>query len=394
MGMNIILFDGEEHKSLLPITYTRPVSYIRIGISTILEKWQRYFPEVSVLSEPYLQNKFPFAFSNEACVFVNAGLCPNSTLINAIQSLQPGQKIISKNVLLAANTHKSFNIQDFHLLEPIEYSGDFLLIQYPWDIFRNNGEALIDDFKYLTLNRKSEPLPTHCTLIGNPELLFIAPGATVLASIINTSGGPVYIGNNAEVMEGCMLRGPIAICDHAGLKMAAKIYGPTTIGPYCRVGGEVNNSVFFAYSNKGHDGFVGNSVIAEWCNLGADTNTSNLKNNYGNVKIWSYPQGKMAETSLQFCGTIMADHAKTGINTMLNTATVVGVAANIFGGGFPPKFIPDFSWGGSDGFESFDLQKCFEVAERMMQRRNVTLTDNDKDILTKVAKETAIYRNF
>jgi UDP-N-acetylglucosamine diphosphorylase/glucosamine-1-phosphate N-acetyltransferase len=228
--------------------------------------------------------------------------------------------------------------------------------------------------------------------LGDPSLLFLEPGAKAQASIFNTQTGPIYLGKDSEVMEGCLVRGGLALCEGAGLKMGAKIYGPTTIGPHAKVGGEVNNSVILGYSNKGHEGFLGNSVLGEWCNLGADTNNSNLKNTYDAVDIWDYAQGRYRSTGLQFCGLFMGDHAKTGINTMLNTGTVVGVAANVFGGGFPPKFIPDFSWGGAEGLTTHRLDKALQTAKAVMARRNTPLTEAAAQLLQAVFQQTKAYR--
>jgi UDP-N-acetylglucosamine diphosphorylase/glucosamine-1-phosphate N-acetyltransferase len=232
----------------------------------------------------------------------------------------------------------------------------------------------------LTKGRKSQPLNNSCRNIGKGKI-FIEEGASANDTTFNTTTGCIYIGKDAEVMEGSVVRGPFALCEHSVLKMSSKIYGATTIGPHSKVGGEVNNSVVFGYSNKAHDGFLGNSVIGEWCNLGADTNNSNLKNNYANVKLWNYSGENFIDTGLQFCGLIMGDHSKCGINTMFNTGTVAGVSSNIFGSGFPRNFIPSFSWGGAQGFTTYRFEHAIETAQLVMQRRNTELTDNDKDIL-------------
>ncbi len=282
-------------------------------------------------------------------------------------------------------------MSDFSKFDAIEFEGDILKIEHTWDIFSKNGEAIADDYKLLTEGRQSEPIPSNVNVI-NPEHIFIEKGAKLNFVTLNASNGPIYIGKDSEIMEGSVIRGPFALCDNATIKLGSKIYGPTTFGPYCKVGGEVNNSVLFGYSNKGHDGFLGNSVLGEWCNLGADTNNSNLKNNYAEVRLWDYQTGGFAKTGLQFCGLMMGDHSKCGINTMFNTGTVVGVSANIFGSGFPRNFVPSFSWGGSKGFVTYKTNKAFEVAEVVMARRNEAFTAMDKAILEHVFELTKSYR--
>ncbi len=387
--MNIILSDAGEHLSLLPLTYTRPVADIRIGIDTIREKWARASGAgLSIHTQDYLQAKFPME-ATEGAYLVRAAVIPDADLVSAIRSLQPKQRLFRGAEWLATALNGKSESDD---AENVEYKGEVLIVKRPWDIFHYNGTVLTRDFDTLTNGRTSEKPDGSCKVIGNPDRLFIEEGATVLDSTFNTTSGPIYIGKDAQVMEGSRVRGPFALCEHGVLKMDTKIYGPTTIGPYCKCGGEINNSVIFGYSNKGHDGFMGNSVIAEWCNLGADTNTSNLKNNYGPVKVWNYADRDIVDTGLQFCGTIMGDHSKTSINTMLNTGTIVGVCANIYGGGFPPKFIPSFSWGSPDGFQEFRLDKAYEVAERMMERRSVELTTEDREILQHICQNSSEFR--
>jgi len=391
--MNYILFDGVERVNLLPFTFTRPVASIRFGILTIAEKWEKMLgAKVSFKTQDYLSTKFPINIESDN-VFINGAVCPDESLIKAITSLQPGQTLTGQGIIIAARLDQNqANKFDFrNLSNALESNLPFQHIQYTYDIFSGNGEAIERDFSLITKGRKSQPLSGTNTLIGNGAL-FIEEGASVECSTINTSAGPVYIGKDAEVMEGCRIRGPFALCEHGGLKMDAKIYGPTTVGPYCKVGGEVNNSVFFSYSNKGHDGFIGNAVIGEWCNLGADTNNSNLKNTYEEVKLWNYNSERFEKTGLTFCGLMMGDHSKSGINTMFNTGTVVGVAANIFGSGFPRNFVPSFSWGGAHGFETFQLKKMYQVAEAMCARRNVQFTDIDKEIINEIFRQTSRYR--
>lgn len=391
--MNYILFDGEERVNLLPFTYTRPIAGIRIGILTIAEKWEKYLESpVSYQTENYLAEKFPIHLSDDN-LFINGSVCPDPELLSALKTLQPGETLTKGKVILGARLNQAaastFRLEN--LANAINFQGTFQHIRFTWDIFSQNGQAIIADYNLLTAGRMSEPIPPSNRVI-RPERIFIEPGAKVEFAILNASEGPIYIGRDAEIMEGCKVRGPFALGDHAGLKMDAKIYGPTTVGPYCKVGGEVNNSVFFAYSNKGHDGFIGNAVIGEWCNLGADTNNSNLKNTYEEVKLWSYRSERFEKTGLTFCGLMMGDHSKSGINTMFNTGTVVGVAANIFGSGFPRNFIPSFAWGGAQGFETFQIKKAFQVAEAMCARRNVTFGEMDKAILKEVYEQSKKFR--
>jgi len=281
-----------------------------------------------------------------------------------------------------------FDTENFSTLE---LEGSPQKIFNVWDLFTQNHRAIRDDFDRMTQGRTSQKLPDYVTCI-NPDQIFVEEGAEVLPCTLNASNGPIYIGRKATVMEGCHLRGPLAVCESATLKMGAKIYTGTTIGPHAKVGGEITNSVINGFSNKAHDGYMGNTVIGEWCNIGADTNTSNLKNNYAPIKLWNYQEERFTPTGQQFCGLIMGDHSKCGINTMFNTGTVVGVNANIYGGGFPRNFIPSFSWGGSHGFKSYQLDKALEVAEIVMKRRNVSLSKADHHILTAIFDATKKFR--
>lgn len=392
----IVLFDDQRRDDLLPLTFTRPVAEIRMGILTISQKWSMLTgASVHYLTQDYLQAKYPNAPKGEPVLFVNGGVCPDGNLVDKIRALKPNQAIVKGDTLIVAMLNSTVDtLPAAGLFEmTFEYPDDILEVKYPWDIFRNNGEALVRDYSLITKGRKSQPISTTNTVL-NPENVFIEEGARVECAILNAETGPIYIGKDAEVMEGSIVRGPFALGEHSALKMGAKIYGPTTVGPYCKVGGEVNNSVFFAFSNKAHDGFIGNSVIGEWCNLGADTNNSNLKNNYAPVKLWNYRKKGFVDTGLQFCGLIMGDHSKCGINTMFNTGTVVGVSANIFGDGFPRNFIPCFSWGGAAGFTTYQPQKAFETARIMMSRRDLPFTDIDKEILLKVFELTQEYRMY
>ncbi len=383
--MNIVLFDGIGHKNLLPLTFTRPVAHLRVGILTIEEKWNYYLNQsCNIRTKDYLQVKFKSA-DDAQDLGINATVLPTFDLAETILDLKDNQILMKKGQVIAI---KPMPKADANLEKELkgalvlEYDLDVNFINRPWDIFLQNGLEIEKDFSILTEGKTSAELHESNILIGDEEHLFIEEGTQIYASTLNTLEGPIYIGKNAEIMEGSMIRGSFALCENATVKMGAKIYGPTTIGPHSKVGGEIGNSVIIGYSNKGHDGYLGNSVLGEWCNLGADTNTSNLKNNYSEVKVWSYNENDYIESGQQFCGLIMGDHSKSSINTMFNTGTVVGVCANVFDGGFPPKHIPSFSWGGKENLEDFRLDKAFEVAEKVMARRKVAFTEEDKNILT------------
>ncbi len=389
--MNVILFD-DDRENLYPLSLTRPISDFRIGISTIKEKWEFYYNDVSVKTDDYLSEKFPIKKKKDN-LWINASVLPNKDLVTEINSLRKGELLKKGKMVIAIHNH----IFSTSKLDDIKSHSIFNKITDLCDIFSLNGEEIQNDFDRMITNKsnqfsKKQIEETNIKIGNNP--IFIEKGAKVNHSILNTTDGPIYIGKDAEIMEGSMVRGPFAMCNNSVLKMGSKIYGPTTLGPFCKVGGEVNNSIFFGYSSKAHDGFLGNSVIGEWCNLGADTNNSNLKNNYEEVKVWNYKTEKFKKTGLQFCGLIMADHSKCGINTMFNTGTVVGVSSNIFGSGFPRSFIPSFSWGGNSGFTTYKTNKVFEVAEIVMKRRNIEFTDDDKSILENVFELTSKYRNY
>lgn len=389
--MNYILFDGPYRDNLLPFTFTRPVADIRVGILTIRQKWESFLEyTTTTVTEDYLSDKFPMVEMEEN-IMINASFLPNTEVVELIKNLSDNQAIFKEEDVIAFFAKEGEEVSDFSNFEAIEFEGDILKIENTWDIFSKNGEAIEEDFNLITNGRKSEPIPVTVKTL-NPENIFIEKGAKLNFVTLNASSGPIYIGKDAEIMEGTVVRGPLALCNDATLKLATKIYGPTTVGPHSKVGGEVNNSVIFGYSNKGHDGFLGNSVLGEWCNIGADSNNSNLKNNYAEVRLWDYQTGGFAKTGLQFCGLMMGDHSKCGINTMFNTGTVVGVSANIFGSGFPRNFVPSFSWGGSKGFVTYKTNKAFEVAEVVMGRRNEEFTDKDKAILEYVFEETKQYR--
>tara|TARA_R110000764_G_scaffold219818_1_gene307877 strand:- start:309395 stop:310570 length:1176 start_codon:yes stop_codon:yes gene_type:complete len=391
--MNYILSDGNHREDLFPFTFTRPVSEIRVGILTISEKWEKWLKApVSFQTEEYLSEKYPLTVAAENMV-INGSYLPNKALIKAIQNLKMGEALMDGEDYVAYTTdspNEFFSSEDY---VTVHFKSDCTIIKNTWDIFSNNAAALQADFDVLTQGRKSQPI-SNTNKVKSPENIFIEEGATVEFCILNASTGPIYIGKNALMMEGCMVRGGLALCENAILKMGAKIYGAVTAGPGCKLGGEVNNAVLFANSNKGHDGFLGNSVIGEWCNIGADTNTSNLKNNYAPVRLWNYQTEGFAKTGLQFCGLMMGDHSKCGINVMFNTGTVIGVSANIFGSGFPRNFIPSFSWGGASGFTAFRTNKAFEVAEAMMKRRNMEFNDTEAKILEHVFEFTQKWRNY
>tara|TARA_B100000780_G_C21073135_1_gene431922 strand:- start:81 stop:1256 length:1176 start_codon:yes stop_codon:yes gene_type:complete len=386
--MNYILFDGSVRNSLLPFTFTRPVADIRIGILSIREKWEKHLGyTTTTITEEYLEAKYPMVELEEN-ILINASYLPTKSLVEQVRNLSENQAIFKGEEVIAFFTSDTQEDVDFTLYKQIECSEDVLQLKNTWDIFSLNDKAIKADFGLITQGRTSQPIPEGVHAI-NKENIFIEEGATISFSSLNASKGPIYIGKDAEIMEGCLVRGPFAMCEHSVLKMGAKVYGATTLGPYCKVGGEVNNSVLFGFSSKGHEGFLGNSVLGEWCNIGADTNTSNLKNNYAEVKLWNYHTERFTNTGLQFCGLMMGDHSKCGINTMFNTGTVVGVSANIFGSGFPRNFIPSFSWGGAAGFTTYQLNKVIEVAKVVMRRRDVQFSKIDENILQHVFDETA-----
>jgi len=388
--MNYILFDGEHRDALLPFTYTRPVADIRIGILTIREKWELSLgATTTTVTEDYLSDKYPMV-EMEQNVMINASYLPSKVLVTQIKNLKENQAIYDGDTMVAFFSLEDQEI-DVNSLEVLQSEEPPLKVETTWDIFSKNGAAIQADFNLITAERTSASIPEK-TVAFNPEAIFIEEGAKLPLCVLNATDGPIYIGKNSEIMEGSMVRGPFALCEGSTLKMGTKIYGPTTVGPHSKVGGEVNNSVFFGYANKAHDGFLGNSVIGEWCNLGADTNNSNLKNNYAEVRLWSYETENFAKTGLQFCGLMMGDHSKCGINTMFNTGTVVGVSANIFGSGFPRNFSPSFSWGGSKGFTTYLTSKALEVAEVVMKRRGMEFTAQESAILEHVFKRSATYR--
>ena len=385
--MQLVFSDAQYWEDFLPLTFTRPIAEMRCGILTFSERWQKILAttEVSWFTEMYLQQKFREPEKKES-LFLVPNFLPTETVIQQIKELKQGEALVYEDELVAAKINmEGFSLHQIEKMTDIKE--ELIFYKKPTDLFTYNKEAIDFDFELLTKGKISQELSSTNGFLGNKEDLFIEEGAEIEFSTINTKAGKIYIGKNAEVMEGCNLRGPIVLCEGSKFNLGAKIYGATTIGPHSKVGGEVSNIIIFGYSNKGHDGFVGNSVIGEWCNLGADTNSSNLKNNYGNVKLWNYRTKDFQDTGLQFAGLIMGDHSKTAINTQLNTGTVIGVASNIFKEGFPPNLIENFSWGGFKDDERFKLDKAYEVAEKVMARRKLPLTDGDKAILKHIFNE-------
>ena len=387
----VTLVDHQERDHLLPLTYTRPVADIRVGAFTIAEKWKKRFDaDVDYLTQDYLQTVFP-CYSEKSEIAVNGALIPTNDIVAQIRDLDLGQSLYHEENWLATKSH-DFSKNHLNGDSRVQYQGEVRIIDRSWKIFQLNDWALREDFEWIRYNLKESSISLD-GVVTTGEDLFVEEGAIVRSSaVLNSETGPIYIARNAEVMEGCLVRGGLALMESSTLKMGAKIYGATTIGPHSKVGGEVNNAVLFGYSNKGHDGFIGNTVIGEWCNLGADTNTSNLKNNYADVKIFNYALGRSESTGGQFCGLTMGDHAKTGINTMFNTGTVCGVFANVFGAGFPHRKIPNFAWGGADGFKTFRIQDALDVAEKVMARRGIALSDNWKKVYTHLFDQMSAQR--
>jgi UDP-N-acetylglucosamine diphosphorylase/glucosamine-1-phosphate N-acetyltransferase len=388
--MNTILFDDQEVSHLYPFTLTRPAAEIRCGILTLAEKWKLCLSaDISYSCAEHLCAKYPAKLEAEN-LFINGSVLPDTALLTAIQALESGEALRSENGLIA---YRGAQLAEAEQAKSLQFTDEFFQISRIHNIFSFNHHQINLDFERLTSNRVSQTLSSTNTVIGKHPI-FLEEGAKAEATVFNTSEGPIYLGKNSEVMEGALIRGPFALCESAGIKMGAKIYNGTTVGPHSKVGGEVSNSVIFAYSNKGHDGFLGNSVLGEWCNLGADTNNSNLKNNYEIVKLWNYQTERFEKTGLQFCGLFMGDHSKCGINTMFNTGTVVGVSANIFGSGFPRNFVPSFSWGGAQGFDTYTPAKAFQTAELVMQRRHIELSEDDKNILNYIYTLESKFRNW
>lgn len=372
--MKIQLHDNWSHLKFAPLSLTRPIGNLRVGILTNDQRWKFLVPgaEISYSTEEYLADLFT---DDNGDVLVNACVIPNEGIKDAVLSLKGNEKLRIDGMWIASRGTGEVIV---------DYQGETpVILKERWDLYQKNGEILEQDFEMITKGRTGVQLSSTNTVIGDSSRIFLEKGAKVEAAILNCSGGPIYIGADAEIMEGSIVRGPFAMCEHSALKLGSKVYGPTTLGPYCKAGGELNNVVFQEYSNKGHDGFLGNALIGAWCNLGADTNTSNLKNNYGTVKTWSYESNRLEQTGIQFMGLVMGDHSKCGINTMFNTATVVGVSSNVFGSEFPPKYVPDFTWGMGDTAYSFD--KAIESINNMMARRDKRLSTQEITVLKHIA---------
>ncbi len=388
--MNYILFDGKVRDALLPFTFTRPVAEIRIGILTIREKWEKHLnTSISSLTEDYLTPKYPLIEKQEN-ILINASFLPQKELVG---NLKDNEALLMDGDVVAYYSKNAGTNTDFSKYNKIVYSGKVLRIEHTWDIFSKNAEALQADFDFLTAGRNSAPISKTNSLICE-ENIFLEEGAKVEYSILNATEGPIYLGKNSEIWEGSLIRGAFALCEKAIVKMGGKIYGATTVGPYGKVCGEISNSVIFGFSSKGHEGYLGNAVLGEWCNIGADSNNSNLKNNYAKVRLWNYATENFEQTGLQFCGLMMGDHSKTAINTMFNTGTVIGVNCNIYVPGFPRNFIPSFSWGGASGFTTYQPKQAFEAAKVMMERRGVVFDKTEEDILNHVFEVTKKYRKY
>lgn len=391
--MNFILFDGPRRNHLLPFTFTRPVSEIRVGIMTLKERWEAYLKaSVTSLTEAYLSVKYPVILEDNN-VFIDASILPSKYLITIVGSLKAGEVIKLGEVVIAYCSSAVKTIEELQDFKKIDFNEDIVQINNTWDIFDKNADILQSDFDFITEGRKSQPISDTNRVI-HPERIFLEEGAKVEFSILNATDGPIYLGKNSEIWEGSLVRGALALCDNAIIKMGGKLYGATTIGPFSKVCGEVSNSVIFGYSSKGHEGYLGNAVLGEWCNIGADSNNSNLKNNYAKVRLWDYATERFEQTGLQFCGLMMGDHSKTAINTMFNTGTVIGVNSNIYVPGFPRNFVPSFSWGGASGFTTYQPAKAFDAAKVMMARRGVEFNEVEADILTHVFELTKKWRKY
>ena len=394
--MNVTLFDHPQiRQQLLPFTYTRPVAEIRMGILTITEKWQHYLgKQINHLTQDYLANKFPGPSDLNNLLVINGGICPEADFISAINALEQNQGLSQNGILLAVRLSEYKSIDELEKLPTTEYPGELTIISRPWHIFKKAGEQIRADHKLLTHNRQTAAITDKHTIVYNVENIFLEEGVDIKAAILNADNGPIYLGKNSTVEEGAVIRGPFALGEDSTVNAQARMRGDISIGPRCKVGGEVSNSVIFGHSNKGHDGFLGNSVLGEWCNIGAGTNTSNLKNNYTKVKVWDYAEERFIDTGEQFCGLMMGDHSKCAINTMFNTGTIIGVAANIFGAGFPRTLIPSFSWGGHAGFSTFKPNKVKEMAAVSMARRDGLFDEDEENIINHLFKETQKFRTW
>jgi UDP-N-acetylglucosamine diphosphorylase/glucosamine-1-phosphate N-acetyltransferase len=392
--MNYILFDTPDSEQLKPLTFTRPIAELRCGILRISEKWNlRLHTTCSWKTQDYLQEKFPLVTTADN-IYINATILPTTNLVAAIQNLQANQALVKHGECIAMRGENYEGVVAENLeATRIEFHGELQHIRHPWHIFMYNGEQINVDFEILTKGRISQKLSNTNTILGE-ENIFVEEGAEVECALLNARNGKIYIGKDAHIMEGAIIRAPFALCEHATIKMAAKIYEDCTVGPHCKVGGELQNSVLLGYSNKGHDGYLGNSVLGEWCNLGADTNNSNLKNDYSEVKVWNYATQRFMKTGLQFCGLIMGDHSKSAINTMFNTGTVVGVSSNIYGSGFPRNFFPSFSRGGAEGMQEYALKQACDTAARVFARRGKEFDETERRIFERIFEQTQQFRRF
>ncbi len=386
MPRHIILADDPEiAQSLLPLTFTRPVSELLLGLNTLRRKWELLLPGLYLYSTAeYLQEIYPNAKPEDDTIVIASHIIASQRLADTVALLLPGEALTKDNKVIAycGNPERL-----------IPYPGEITAIEYPYDLFIHNAEEIRSDFELLTQTHSSAPLSKTCTVIGTSARIFLAEGAKAEGVTFNTELGPIYIGPGAEIMEGSCLRGPVAILDHSTVNMMTRIYGATTIGRHCKVGGEINNIVMHDFTNKAHDGFLGNAVIGSWCNLGAGCVASNLKNDYSEIKLWHYPTRRFRRSGLQFCGLIMGDHSKAGINTMFNTATTVGVGVNIHGTGYPRNFVGSFSEGGAtSGYNEVPLSKFFAIARRVLARRQMELTPALERLFTTLHELTDINR--
>jgi len=384
--MNYILFDDQKvREELLPLTFTRPVADLRFGINTMREKWERILGEkTSTLTEKYLSKKFPLIKKEDNNILINSSVCPNEALLKQIHSLKPDQALVGKVKVIAMNLSLD-NIENMVIADSQEITleAETVCINNVWDLFAKLDITIASDFEIITKGRKSQKISESNRIIGDYPI-FLEEGVKVEFAYLNATDGPIYLGKDSEVMEGAVIRGPFSLGEGSTIRPLAKIFGATSIGPQCKVGGEISNTLIHGFSNKVHDGFMGNTIIGEWCNIGAGTNTSNLKNTYDNVRIWNYRQETFVDTGLQFCGLIMGDHSKTSINTMLNTGTVVGVSSNLFGSGFPRQFVHSFMWGGFNGLRKYNLKKAVQVAEKVFARRGKDFDKIEKDIFYEI----------
>lgn len=395
----IILFDNEVRNRLLPFTYIRPVCEMRVGILTIREKWERWMQlPVSFITQDYLAERYPLDFDTEN-FFVNGSVLPSAQLVKLLRQMETGEAFLRGDELIAAKmTGDQFdqliNDDEIEDLKGIDLEDtEYLKIDYLWDIPAISEQAIREDYEILTKERTSQPIAATNRVLGAANI-FLEEGVDMELATLNAQSGPIYIGKNATIMEGAILRGPVCIGAESVVKMGAKIYGGTTLGPMAKAGGEIKNSILMGYCNKGHDGYLGDSVIGEWCNIGAGTSASNLKNNYSEVRIWNYEEEKFLATGRQFCGLFMGDYSKCGVNTMFNTGTIVGICSNIFGSGFPRTFIPSFSWGGHHGFQTYRTDRAFEAIDLTMARKEKTLSVQERLVILRVFEETTKYRRW